>query len=94
MTLHIEEHAKIRRLTQAVNEANITQPNYDQMVNRAVTAFLEHAAKVENEQLTKIEQNVTAQQSDVRFFSSPNSPVFLADNFGPFAFFVCHVECS
>ncbi|KAJ8083349.1 hypothetical protein PM082_009221 [Marasmius tenuissimus] len=65
-----EEHAEVKKLVYAADDASIDQADYDQIMGRAVTAFLEHAKEEEEQQLPKLVSKLKPGESDVCAVSS------------------------
>ncbi|KAL0574487.1 hypothetical protein V5O48_007462 [Marasmius crinis-equi] len=59
-----EEHSEVKKLVYAADDASIDQDDYDQIMSRAVNAFLEHAKEEEDEQLPKLVSALTPEQND------------------------------
>lgn len=60
-----EEHAEIKRLVYDADAARMNSPEYDGVLEKAVTAFLTHAKEEEDEQLPLIRSKLTPEENDV-----------------------------
>ena len=56
----------MKRLVYALDDAKVTQDDYDSVVSRAVNGFLTHAAEEETDQLPKLKADLSAEENDVR----------------------------
>ncbi|KAI0082151.1 hypothetical protein K474DRAFT_1681502 [Panus rudis PR-1116 ss-1] len=59
-----EEHAEVKKLVYEADSARTSRADYDQILTRAVTAFLTHAEEEETEQFDKILKALTPEQND------------------------------
>ncbi|KAI0781893.1 hypothetical protein C8Q75DRAFT_728365 [Abortiporus biennis] len=59
-----EEHAQVKKAVYEADSANIESGDYDSIITKAVTTFLEHAQEEEEEQFSKIQEALTPEQSD------------------------------
>ncbi|KAI0636684.1 hypothetical protein C8Q77DRAFT_518191 [Trametes polyzona] len=59
-----EEHAEIKRLVYDADATRMTKPEYDNVLRKAVTAFITHAKEEEDEQFPLILQKLTPEQND------------------------------
>ncbi|KAI0040785.1 hypothetical protein FA95DRAFT_823786 [Auriscalpium vulgare] len=59
-----QEHADIKRLVYEADVTPASHDSYDDVVTRAVTTFLEHAGEEEADQLAKLQNQVSAEESD------------------------------
>jgi hemerythrin superfamily protein len=60
-----EEHAQIKKMVYEAYHSDIDHPEYDTRMSRAVEAFLAHAQEEERDELPKLKETLSAQQSDV-----------------------------
>ncbi|KAH9857188.1 hypothetical protein C2E23DRAFT_865769 [Lenzites betulinus] len=58
------EHAEIKRLVYDADATRATKPEYDDVLRRAVAAFIAHAQEEEDEQLPLIRSKLSAEQND------------------------------
>jgi len=58
-----EEHAEVKRLVYAADDASVEQKDYNDVMGRAVTAFLTHAAEEEEDQLPKLTQRLSEEEN-------------------------------
>lgn len=65
-SLPVEDHAKIKRLTDAADKASFDDPDYTAVVEHAVTTFLAHAKVEEDEQHPRMREQLSPERSDVR----------------------------
>ncbi|KAH9892833.1 hypothetical protein C8Q73DRAFT_837118 [Cubamyces lactineus] len=59
-----EEHAEIKRLVLEAGKASVDKPEYDSVIERAVTTFLTHAKEEEDEQHPIMRAQLSPQDSD------------------------------
>ncbi|KAI0333538.1 hypothetical protein GY45DRAFT_1344001 [Cubamyces sp. BRFM 1775] len=59
-----QEHADIKKLVYDADATRMTKPDYDAVLERAVTAFLTHAKEEEDEQLPLIRQKLSPEEND------------------------------
>ncbi|KAH9855244.1 hypothetical protein C2E23DRAFT_866859 [Lenzites betulinus] len=59
-----EDHAQIKRLTDAADKASFDDSDYTAVVERAVTTFLAHAKQEEDEQHPRMREKLSPQRSD------------------------------
>ncbi|KAI0647354.1 hypothetical protein C8Q79DRAFT_1009458 [Trametes meyenii] len=59
-----EEHAEIKRLVYDADATRTSKPEFDAVLQKAVTAFLTHAKEEEDEQHPLIRQKLSAEQND------------------------------
>ncbi|TCD68275.1 hypothetical protein EIP91_011241 [Steccherinum ochraceum] len=59
-----EEHAEVKKQVYQADSVKVTDPNYDQVISKAVSTFLEHAEEEENDQFKLILQAVTPEEND------------------------------
>ncbi|KAI0372953.1 hypothetical protein BV20DRAFT_939052 [Pilatotrama ljubarskyi] len=59
-----EEHAEIKKLVYDADATRMTKAEYDEVLQKAVTAFLTHAKEEEDEQHPLIRQKLTPEQND------------------------------
>ncbi|KDQ61079.1 hypothetical protein JAAARDRAFT_204844 [Jaapia argillacea MUCL 33604] len=58
-----EEHAEIKKLVYAADSASTKSEEYDEVLGRAVNAFLEHAGEEEGDQFGKIKEALDAEEN-------------------------------
>lgn len=61
-----EEHAQVKKLVYEADTTSTASAGYDDVLARAVTAFLTHAAEEERDQLPLLVSKISAEDSDVR----------------------------
>ncbi|KAI0334958.1 hypothetical protein GY45DRAFT_1241404 [Cubamyces sp. BRFM 1775] len=59
-----EEHAEIKRLVLDADKTSVDKPEYDSVIERAVTTFLTHAKEEEDEQHPIMRERLSPQDSD------------------------------
>ena len=60
-----EEHAEVKKLVSQADTVKVTDPNYDQIISKAVNTFLEHADEEESDQFKLILKAVSSEENDV-----------------------------
>lgn len=55
----------MKKLVSQANTVKVTDSNYDDIISKAVNAFLEHADEEESNQLKLILKALTAEENDV-----------------------------
>jgi hypothetical protein len=63
-----EEHAQVKKFVYEADTTHTGADNYDDVLSRAVTAFLTHASEEEQDQLPLLVQKISAEQNDVRLY--------------------------
>ena len=63
-----EEHASIKKMVYDVDTAALTDSDFDDIVTRAGTAFLDHAKEEEEKQFELIQKALSPEENDVRLF--------------------------
>ncbi|KAI0780639.1 hypothetical protein BD413DRAFT_463165 [Trametes elegans] len=59
-----EEHAEIKRLVYDADATRVSKAEYDDVLQRAVAAFVTHAQEEEDEQLPLIRQKLSPEEND------------------------------
>ena len=59
-----EEHAEVKKLVYAADDASVDQGDYVSIMSAAVDAFLEHAAEEEKDQLPKLIAKLSPEEND------------------------------
>ncbi|KAJ7598574.1 hypothetical protein C8J56DRAFT_770100 [Mycena floridula] len=59
-----EEHAEVKKLVYAADDASLDQTHYDEIMARAVNAFLDHAQEEETELLPKFVSQLSPEEND------------------------------
>ena len=55
----------MKKLVSQADTVKVTDPNYDDIISKAVNAFLEHADEEESDQFKLILKAVSAEENDV-----------------------------
>lgn len=63
-----EEHAEVKKLVYEADSTKTSDATYDNVLARAVTAFLTHASEEEADQLPLLAAKITPEENDVRVF--------------------------
>lgn len=61
-----EEHAEVKKLVYDADTTHTSANGYDDVLARAVTAFLTHADEEEADQLPLLVQKISPEENDVR----------------------------
>jgi len=59
-----EEHAEVKKLLYEADATDAAHENYDEILSRAVTAFIEHAKEEEDVQFSKIRAAISPSDND------------------------------
>ncbi|KAH8800547.1 hypothetical protein DL96DRAFT_1699255 [Flagelloscypha sp. PMI_526] len=59
-----EEHAEVKKLVYAADDASIDQGDYVAIMSAAVEGFLDHAGEEERDQLPKLVEKLSAEEND------------------------------
>lgn len=59
-----EEHAEVKRLVYDADTKNFDSPEYDDVMTRAYTGFIEHAKEEEDQQFDKLKAKLTPEEND------------------------------
>lgn len=60
----------MKKVVHEADAAKVSDPNFEDIIKRAVTTFLAHAQEEEEQQFSLIQKALTAEQNDVRLLSS------------------------